>query len=99
MHVDSSKHFVSENLKMKKEFLALKTHMTPGSVVRSSMHPCLGNWVAIERALMYFAQAAHTFSTGIKCRHCTGDTLVSAIVTGMVKVKLTVQYLIQFGLK
>ena len=35
-------------------------------VVRSSMHPCPGNWVAV----VYFAQAIHAFSAGIKCRHC-----------------------------
>ena len=32
------------------------------------MHP--GNWVAIKRAVVYCAQAAHAFSAGIKCRHC-----------------------------
>ena len=40
------------------------------SVVRSSMHPCPNNRVAIERAVVYFARAAYTFSAGIKCRHC-----------------------------
>ena len=39
------------------------------SVVRSSMHPCPGNWVAIGRAVVYYAQAAHAFSAGIKCWH------------------------------
>ena len=38
-------------------------------VVRSSMNPCPGNWVAIGRVVVYYAQAAHTFSAGIKCRH------------------------------
>ena len=41
------------------------------SVVRSSIHPRPKNWVAIGRAVVYYARAAHTFSAGIKCRHCT----------------------------
>ena len=40
------------------------------SVVRSSVHPCPGNWVAIRRTVLYFARAAHAFSTQIKCWHC-----------------------------
>ena len=40
------------------------------SFVRSSMHLCPGNVVAIGRAVVYYARAAHTFSAGIKCRHC-----------------------------
>ena len=39
------------------------------SVVRSSMYPCPGNWVAIGRAILYYARAAHAFSVGIKCLH------------------------------
>ena len=34
------------------------------SVVRSSMYPCLGNWMAIGRAVVYYASAARTFSIG-----------------------------------
>ena len=34
------------------------------------MHLCPGNLVAIGRAVVYYARAAHTFSAGIKCRHC-----------------------------
>ena len=41
------------------------------SVVTSSMHPCLGNCVAIGHAVVYHARAAHAFRAGIKCRHCT----------------------------
>ena len=41
------------------------------SVVRSSMHPCPENLIAIGRAVVYYAQAAHAFSAGIKCRHCS----------------------------
>ena len=37
------------------------------------MHLCPGNCVAIGRAVVYFAWAAHTFSAGIKCRHCTAQ--------------------------
>ena len=39
------------------------------------MHPCLGNWVAIGRAVKYYSQAAHTFRAGIKCLRCSYDTL------------------------
>ena len=42
------------------------------SVVRSSMHPYPGNWLAIGRAVVYYAWAARAFSAGIKCRHCIG---------------------------
>ena len=41
------------------------------SFVRSSMHLCPGNVVAIGRAFVYNARAAHIFSAGIKCRHCS----------------------------
>ena len=37
------------------------------SDVRSSMHPCPGNWVAIGRAVVYYARVAHALSAGIKC--------------------------------
>ena len=40
------------------------------SVVRSSMHPCPGNWVAIGSTDVYYARAAHAFSAVIKCRYC-----------------------------
>ena len=39
------------------------------SVVRSSMHQCPGNWVAIGTVVMYYARAVQVFSAGIKCRH------------------------------
>ena len=35
------------------------------------MHQCPGKWVAIGRAVVYYARAAHAFSAGIKCRHCS----------------------------
>ena len=41
------------------------------SVGNSSIHPCPENWVAMGHAVVYFAQAAHAFSAGIKCWHCT----------------------------
>ena len=41
------------------------------SVVRSSLHLCLGNVVTTGRAVVYYARAAHTFRAGIKCQHCT----------------------------
>ena len=31
------------------------------------MIPCPRNWVAIDRAVMYFDWAAHAFSAGFKC--------------------------------
>ena len=34
------------------------------------MYPYPGNQMAIRRAVVYFARAAHAFSAGIKCRHC-----------------------------
>ena len=39
-------------------------------VIRSSIHPCQGNWVAIGHTVVYHARAAHAFSAGIKCRNC-----------------------------
>ena len=39
-------------------------------VARSSVQPCLGNWVAIRCAVLYYARSAHAYSAGIKCRHC-----------------------------
>ena len=39
------------------------------SVVKSSMHSCPADWVAISLAVVYHAWAAHTFSAGMKCRH------------------------------
>ena len=42
----------------------------PCSVMKSSMHPCPGNWAAIRHAVVYYAKAAHAFSAAIKCRHC-----------------------------
>ena len=40
------------------------------SVVRSSMHPHPGKWVAIGYAVVYYAWAAREFGAGIKRRHC-----------------------------
>ena len=41
------------------------------SVVRSSLQPCPGNWMAIRRAVENYAPAAHT----IKYRQCICDNL------------------------
>ena len=35
------------------------------------MHPCLGNWMAIGHVDVYYTEAVHAFSAGIKCRHCS----------------------------
>ena len=34
------------------------------------MHPCPGNWVAIGRAVVYYARAAQAFDARIKCQPC-----------------------------
>ena len=51
------------------------THVTceskPRSVMRSSMNLCSGNWVAIGRPVVYYAQAANAYSAEIKCHHFT----------------------------
>ena len=39
-------------------------------VIRSSIHPCQGNWVAIGHTVVYYGQAANALRSGIKCRHC-----------------------------
>ena len=41
------------------------------SIVRSSVHPRPGNWVAIGNAVVYYVRAARAFSAGIKCWHCS----------------------------
>ena len=46
------------------------------SVVRSSLHPCPENWEAIGLAVVYYARAAHLFSTGIECRNCMQQLLL-----------------------
>ena len=48
-------------------------------VVRSFMHPCPGNWVAIGCAGVYYARASHAFSAGIKCQHCSDASLPAAV--------------------
>ena len=49
--------------------VACKSTLLP--VVRTSVHPCPENYVAIGRAVVYYELAAHAFSAGIKCRHCS----------------------------
>ena len=39
------------------------------SVVRLSMYPCPGNWMAVGCAVVYYARTDHTLSAGIKCRN------------------------------
>ena len=43
-------------------------------VVRSSMHPCPGHWMAIGRAVVNSARATHALSAGIRYRHCGSFT-------------------------
>ena len=38
--------------------------------MRSPVHPCSGNLVAIGHAVVYYARYAHAFSARITCRHC-----------------------------
>ena len=42
----------------------------PRSVVRSSIHPCQGNWLTTGHAVAYYDRAVQAFSAGIKCWHC-----------------------------
>ena len=56
----------SPNTSMTDEPCESKLH----SVIRLSIHPCQGNWVATGHTVVYFARAAQAFSAGIKCRHC-----------------------------
>ena len=53
-------------------------------VVRSFMHPCPGNQVAIGSAVAHYARAAHAFSAGIKCRHCIAPSMDQSIYTHMI---------------
>ena len=49
--------------------VACRSKLRP--IVRSSVHPRPGNRVAIRSTVVYYSRAAHAFSAGIKCRHCT----------------------------
>ena len=40
------------------------------SFVRSSLHLCPDNWLAIGRVVVYNARAAHAFSAGIRYWQC-----------------------------
>ena len=59
----------------KKETSTSMTHVACESklrsFVRSSVHPCPGDWVAIERLAVHHAPAAQAFGAGIECRHCS----------------------------
>ena len=54
-------------------------------VVRSSMHPCPGNWAGIDRVVVYYIWAAQAFSAGTECWHCISWRLcaLSASMTGL----------------
>ena len=73
------------------------THVAYGSelrsVVRSSMHPCPGNWVAIWCAVVYYARAARLFTAGIKCQHCKKELnlLVLYCVTAIYAITVDFQ--------
>ena len=43
------------------------------------MHSCPGIRLAIGRAVVYHARAAHAFSAGIRCRHCRVYTEVKLV--------------------
>ena len=45
------------------------------SVVRSSMHPWSANMVTIEM-VMHYARTVHALTAGIKCRHCTCNSIL-----------------------
>ena len=58
------------------------------SVVRSSMHPYPGIWVAIGRVVVYYAWAAREFSAGIKYRHCgSGSTELHRLLSPQKKLR------------
>ena len=48
--------------------IACESKLRPA--VRSHIHPCPGNWVAMGHSVAYCSQAARAFSAGIKCQHC-----------------------------
>ena len=49
--------------------------------MRSSTYPCQENGVAIGRAVAYYDRAAHAFSAGIKCQHCSPEAyMLSACI-------------------
>ena len=49
------------------------------------MHPCPGNEVAIERAVVRFMPGRQAFSAGIKYRLCIAQTMIKrfCILTGV----------------
>ena len=53
------------------ENISKAKHINGESKLRFSMPPCPGNWVAIGRAVVYYARAAQALSAGIKWRHCS----------------------------
>ena len=73
------------------------------------MHPCLGNWLAIRRGVVYYARAAHAFSAGITCRHgiaaCDGDgdgdddTIVMEMMMIMEMVMMAMMKLIRLVIR
>ena len=58
-----------------------------GLVLRSSMHPCPGNWVAVGPTVVYYVRAVHQFSAGIKCRHCI-CTFMAKLTTAFIRAVL-----------
>ena len=46
------------------------------------MHPCPGKWVANGRAAVCYAQAAHAYSAGVKCRYCSSKSRQLALCNG-----------------
>ena len=53
------------------------------SVVRSFIHQLPRNWVTIGCAVVYYARAAHAFSAGIKCGHCTLSSTMNSLMAWM----------------
>ena len=68
-------------------------------VMRSSMHPCPGNLVAIGRcAVVNYDRVAQAFSTGIKCWHCILHKGILAmhipdLVSGMITFPAKLRFL------
>ena len=63
---------------------AQPTLLANQSYIRLWGHPFPGNWVSIRHAVMYYAQAAHAFSAGIKCRHCRWNKDTTCIDTTLI---------------
>ena len=70
----------------KHPWLICQTHQWPTWHSYNQLwgHPYLENWMAIRRAVVYYAQAAHAFSAGIICQHCNSFNTLQSLQTRVV---------------